>query len=66
MIVISRSVSESIRLGEHALVRVERVIGERVLLAIEVGPRTPVPRGEVFAEIERLREEAQSDEPESR
>ena len=66
MIVISRSVAEAIRLGENALVRVERVIGERVLLAIEVGPRTPVHRGEVFAEIERLREEAPSDEPESR
>ncbi|WP_442484285.1 carbon storage regulator [Aeoliella sp. SH292] len=66
MIVISRSIGESIRLGEHALVRVEQVMGDRVVLAIEAGPKDSVQRGEVLYGFPRLDEEAETMERDSR
>ncbi len=58
MLVLTRSVSEEIRIGHDIVVRVLEVRGDRVRLGIAAPATVPVYRQEVYEEIERTNREA--------
>jgi carbon storage regulator len=60
MLVLSRKVQESIRIGDHIKLTVLEVRGNRVHLAIDAPRELPVHRQEVF---ERIQAEVQSRRP---
>ena len=58
MLVLTRMISEEIRIGHDVIVRVLDIKGDRVRIGIEAPSEIPVHRQEVYAEIERANREA--------
>ncbi len=58
MLVLTRSVSEEIRIGHDIVIRVLEVRGDRVRIGIAAPATVPVHRQEVYEEIERTNREA--------
>ncbi len=58
MLVLTRSISEEIRIGHDIVVRVLEIRGDRVRLGIAAPATVPVHRQEVYEEIERTNREA--------
>lgn len=50
-VVLSRRVGDVIRIGDHYAVRVQRILPDKVMLAIEAPPSVPVFRGDVYAAL---------------
>ena len=68
MLVLSRKVGESIRIGDDITVVVVDVRGDRIRLGIEAPKEVPVHRGEVHRAMQEtggVKSLAKSDTPES-
>ncbi|ARU60429.1 carbon storage regulator [Tumebacillus avium] len=58
MLVLSRKVGESIRIGDDVIVTVVEVKGDQIRLGIEAPKQVKVHRQEVYAEIQELNRQA--------
>jgi carbon storage regulator len=47
MLVLSRKVGETIRIGDDVIIRLTRVVGGRVSMGIEAPPQVRILRGEL-------------------
>jgi carbon storage regulator len=57
MLVLSRQVNETIRIGNDIVVTISRVRGTTVFVGIDAPKEVPVHRGEVWRAIKRKEEE---------
>ena len=56
MLVLSRQRDESIVIGEHIVITIVDIRGEKVRLGIDAPPHVPVHRKEVYEAIKREKE----------
>ena len=61
MLVLSRQRDESIIIGDHIVVTIVDIRGDKVRLGIEAPKEVPVHRREVYDAIKRTENESQAD-----
>ncbi len=59
MLVLTRKTNQSFMIGDHVVVSVLSVVGEKVRIGIQAPPDVPVFRTEIYIEIQRQQGESE-------
>jgi carbon storage regulator len=61
MLILTRRISEAVKIGDHVTIKILGVKGNQVRLGVEAPREIPVHREEIYERIQRAAAAAQSD-----